>query len=190
MSTLDQMQAYVAAVEEGSFTAAALLFDVSPAALGKKIAALEKSLDTKLLIRTPRLLMMTDIGKKYYEQCKKVLQEYKLSTLLVENEKNEIQGVLNIVCTRQIAQQRIYPTMAGFLELYPHIITNVTVKKSATDILLNNFDLAIGYPCTEVFNDWRYGRLDSDYFYHPNLMPMPVKVEVYLNHLRTIQYPR
>jgi DNA-binding transcriptional LysR family regulator len=64
MSTLDQMQAFVTVVEEGSFTAAALQFDISPTAMCKKVAVLEKSLSTRLLIRTPRLITMTDIGKK------------------------------------------------------------------------------------------------------------------------------
>ena len=71
MSTLDQMQAFVTVVEEGSFTAAALQFNISRTAMSKKIAMLEKLLNTRLLIRTPRLLTLTDIGQKYYAQCKK-----------------------------------------------------------------------------------------------------------------------
>ena len=84
MSTLDQMRAFVAVVEEGSFTAAALQFDISVTAMSKKVSMLEKSLNTRLLMRTPRLITMTDIGQKYYAQCKKILHEYSLSNLLIE----------------------------------------------------------------------------------------------------------
>jgi DNA-binding transcriptional LysR family regulator len=182
MSTLDQMQAFVAVVEEGSFTAAALQFDISPTAICKKVSMLEKSLNTRLLIRTPRLITMTDIGKKYYAQCKKVLHEYKLSNLLVED-KNNLSGTLNIVCMREVAQKLVYPTMAMFLEQYPQIVTNVTLKKHAIDIALKNFDIAIGYELSEIFNDWCSRKLDRLLLYYPNIKPTSLKIKVYIDYL-------
>lgn len=184
MSTLDQMQAFVTVVEEGSFTAAAIQFNISPTAMSKKIAMLEKSLNTRLLIRTPRLLAMTDIGKKYYAQCKKVLHEYKLSNLLVEDKNSNLSGTLNIVCRREIAQKLVYPTMAAFLEQYPNIVTNVTLNKLATDIILKNFDIAIGYECSKVFDDWCCSnKLDNLLLYYPNIKPIPLKLKVYIDYL-------
>src|ERR1700722_1526638 len=162
MSTLDQMQAFVAVVEEGSFTAAALQFDVSPTAMCKKISMLEKSLNTRLLIRTPRLITMTDIGKNYYAQCKKILHEYKLSSLLIEDKNSNLNGTLNIVCMREMAQKLVYPSMAIFLEQYPCIVTNVAVKKQTSDITLN-------YENSEIFNDWCSRKLDKLLLYYPNI---------------------
>ncbi len=49
MSTLDQMQAFVAVVEEGSFTAVALQFNISPTAMCKKVSMLENPLNTRIL---------------------------------------------------------------------------------------------------------------------------------------------
>src|SRR3989338_8431029 len=108
MSTLDQMQAFVAVVEEGSFTAAALQFDICSTAMCKKVSMLEKSLNTRLLIRTPRLITLTDIGHKYYAQCKKVLHEYKLSNSLIEDKNSHLNGTLNIVCIREVAQNLVF----------------------------------------------------------------------------------
>lgn len=183
MSTLDQMQAFIAVVEEGSFTAAALQFDISPTAMSKKITTLEKALNTRLLMRTPRLITMTDIGKKYYIQCKKVLYEYKLSNLLIEDKNSNLSGTLNIVCMREVAQQLVYPTMASFLEQYPHIVTNVTLKKQTTDIALKNFDIAIGYESSEIFNDWCSRKLDKLLLHYLNIKPMPLKIKVYIDYL-------
>jgi len=183
MSTLDQMQAFVAVVEEGSFTAAALQFNISPTAMCKKVSMLEKSLNTRLLIRTPRLITMTDIGKKYYHQCKKVLHEYKLSHLLIEDKNTHLNGTLNIVCVREVAQKIVYPSMAVFLEQYPHIVTNVTLKKENHDIVLKNFDLAIGYENSEIFNDWCCRKIESLLLYYPNMKPIPLKIKVYMDYL-------
>ena len=70
---------------------------------------LEKSLNIRLLMPTPRLITMTDIGNKYYAQCKKVLHEYKLSNLLIEDRNSNLSGVLNIVCLREVAQKLFIP---------------------------------------------------------------------------------
>jgi DNA-binding transcriptional LysR family regulator len=183
MSTLDRMQAFVAVVEEGSFTAAAQQFDISPTAMCKKISLLEKSLHTRLLIRTPRLITMTEIGKKYYAQCKKVLHEYKLSSLLIEDKNSNLCGTLHIVCVRDVAQGLVYPTMATFLEQYPHIVTNVTLKKQACEIAFSYFDIAIGYECTEIFNDWCSRKLDKLLLYYPSIKPTPAKIGVYIDYL-------
>lgn len=183
MSTLDQMQAFVTVVEEGSFTAAALQFDVSPTAMCKKVAALEKSLNTRLLIRTPRLISMTDIGKKYYAQCKKILHEYKLSNALIEDKNSHLSGTLNIVCAREVAQTLVFPSMAAFLEQYPSIVTNVTVKKETSDITLTNYDIAIGYENSEFFNDWCSREVDKLLLYYPSIKPTPLKIKAYIDYL-------
>jgi DNA-binding transcriptional LysR family regulator len=183
MSTLDKMQAFVAVIEEGSFTAASVQFNISPTAMCKKVSMLEKSLNTRLLIRTPRLITLTDIGNKYYIQCKKVLYEYKLSNLLIEDKNNNLIGTLNIVCVRDVAQKIIYPNMAIFLEKYPCIVTNVTIKRQTADIILKNYDIAIGYDSSEFFNDWCSRKIDKLMLYYPNLKPIPLKIKVYMDYL-------
>lgn len=188
MSTLDQMQGFVAVVEQGSFTAAALQFDISPTAMCKKIAMLEKSLNTRLLIRTPRLLAMTDIGKKYYVQCKKVLHEYKLSNLLIEDVDSHLNGTLNIVCLREVAQTVVYPSMAIFLERYSSIVTNVAIKKQTLDITSKNYDVAIGYESSEIFNDWCSRRIKNFLLYYVNIKPTPLKIKAYIDYL-TVSFP-
>jgi DNA-binding transcriptional LysR family regulator len=183
MSTLDQMQAFVAVIEEGSFTAAALRFNISPTAMCKKVSVLEKSLNTRLLTRTPRLITMTDIGKKYYTQCKRVLHEYKLSHLLIEDSSNNLHGTLNIICIREIALRLTYPSMAMFLEHYPHILTNVTIKKQYSECMFKDYDIAIGYENSGFFDDWCGRKMSDHMLYYPNRKPTPLIIQVYIDYL-------
>ncbi len=184
MSTLDQMQAFVTVVEEGSFTAAGMQFAISTTAMCKKIAKLEESLNTSLIIRTPRLIKTTDIGQKYYIQCKKILHEYQLSNLIISNQDNSITGTLNIVCIREVAQTIVYPLMRKFLESYPEIMTNVTVKKHYQEINLNKIDVALGYVPNKFFNEWCMVKLENISLYYLNVKPIQRKIEVYINYLR------
>jgi DNA-binding transcriptional LysR family regulator len=183
MSTLEQMQAFVAAVEQGSFTAASENFGISPAALSKKISVLEKSLGVKLLTRTPRLLVMTDIGRKYYDQCKKILHEYRLSHLVIECQSSDIAGSLSIVSRRHAAMCHIYPTMAVFLEKHPRLIAHVAINKELSRQSLQQYDLAIGYAPDDVLNDWVYRKINGVYYYFPNIKPIVPKIRAYLDYM-------
>jgi len=73
--------------------------------------------------------------------------------------------------------------MAIFLEQYPHIVTNVTLKKQTTDIASKNFDIAIGYENSEIFNDWCSRKIDKLLLYYPNIKPTPLKIKVYIDYL-------
>ncbi len=151
--------------------------------MSKKVSMLEKSLNTRLLIRTPRLITMTDIGQKYYAQCKKVLHEYKLSRSLIEDKKSHLSGTLHILCMREVAQKLVFPSMAIFLEQYPSIVTNVTVKKEVSEISLMNYDIAIGYESSAFFNDWYSRKIGNLLLYYPNIKPIPLKIKAYMDYL-------
>jgi hypothetical protein len=75
------------------------------------------------------------------------------------------------------------PSMAIFLEQYPHIVANVAVKKQTSDIILTNYDIAIGYENSAFFNDWCGYRIDKLRLYYPNMKPTPLKIKVYMDYL-------
>jgi DNA-binding transcriptional LysR family regulator len=78
------MEIFVAVVEAGSLTAAAERFDISSAMVGKHIRSLETRLATRLLTRTTRRQSLTEIGRHYYEQCKRILADVRQAESLAE----------------------------------------------------------------------------------------------------------
>ena len=182
MSTLNQIEAFIAVVEQGSFTASAIKFNISPTAISKKITCLEKSLNTKLLIRTPRLMKTTDIGQKYYIQCKKILHEFMLSNLIIDSDDNKLSGILNILCVREVAQKNIFPFLGNFLEHYPNIVTDVSIKNNLHNVNLKNFNVAIGYQQEEFFNDWHRRYINGLPLYYQHIEPMELRVQVYIDY--------
>jgi DNA-binding transcriptional LysR family regulator len=65
------MEIFVAVVEAGSLTAAAERYEISSAMVGKHIRSLETRLAARLLTRTTRRQSLTEIGRQYYEQCRR-----------------------------------------------------------------------------------------------------------------------
>jgi DNA-binding transcriptional LysR family regulator len=61
--------------EYESFSKAALHAGVSPAAVSRSIARLEKHLATLLFVRTTRQVRLTTQGKIYFDECKQALNQ-------------------------------------------------------------------------------------------------------------------
>lgn len=75
MSKFDRITFFISVVDEHGFAAAARKTGVSTAAVSRQVTALENELGIQLLHRTTRQISLTDVGKNYYLQCKKILGE-------------------------------------------------------------------------------------------------------------------
>jgi DNA-binding transcriptional LysR family regulator len=82
---LGSIELFCLAAELASFTAAAHIAGVTPAAVSRSIGRLEERLGVRLFVRTTRQIRLTDGGKRYYEQCRQALSQ------LVEAER-EVTG--------------------------------------------------------------------------------------------------
>lgn len=75
MDTLIAMRSFVRVVETGSFSAVAKEENTTQATISKRVAALEASLETQLLIRGSRVHQLTESGQSYYERVTHILRE-------------------------------------------------------------------------------------------------------------------
>ena len=60
-------------VEHGSHSAASEALGVAKSVLSQHLARLEERLGVRLIHRTTRKLQITEIGMRYYERCRSVL---------------------------------------------------------------------------------------------------------------------
>jgi len=75
MDRLRSIEYFVCAAEMGSLSAAAHALDVSPPAVSKLLAALEKRLGLALFSRTPRGVDLTADGQTYLVRCRQILRD-------------------------------------------------------------------------------------------------------------------
>jgi len=75
MDKLSAMRTFVRVVESGSFSAVAAELRATQSAVSKQVAALEKALGAKLLVRTTRSLALTKEGERYFEQTRRLVAE-------------------------------------------------------------------------------------------------------------------
>lgn len=144
MGKFDQITYFIAVVEEHGFAAAARKFGVSTAAVSRQIARLEAELKAELLVRTTRKLSLTDIGARYYQQCKKTLLELNEAEIAIASSRNEAVGILNVTSSRYFAMRFLLPYLPEFMELNPKLQIKIELAERFPDLAQENVDVLFG----------------------------------------------
>lgn len=74
MVQLGQIETFVKIGEQRSLAEVGRILGRSSAAVSKQMTLLETELGVQLLMRSTRKVELTDLGKAYWEQCRRVLE--------------------------------------------------------------------------------------------------------------------
>ncbi|MCX7295267.1 LysR family transcriptional regulator [Janthinobacterium sp.] len=143
MDKLRSMEIFVSVVDQGSFTAAADTFRISPVMVGKHIRQLEERLGTRLLARTTRRQSLTEIGQQYVEQCRQILAQIAAAETGAEAMRATPRGKLKITAPVSFGSERIAPLMAEYLAAYPDVSLELNLNDRMVDLVEEGFDAAI-----------------------------------------------
>jgi Transcriptional regulator len=133
--TLTQIEYIVAVERHGSFVTAAEKCFVTQPTLSMQIQKLEEELGIKIFDRNHHPIVATDMGKKILEQAKKVLFERDKIEELINSQKEELIGSLNIGIIPTIAPSILPHTLQSFVKKYPNL--DITITEMTTDNIVN-----------------------------------------------------
>ncbi|MFC4973844.1 LysR substrate-binding domain-containing protein [Halomonas beimenensis] len=143
---LDQlavMKAFCRIVERGSFARAAEDLGVSPALLSRDTKRLERRLGCTLLHRTTRRMSLTEPGRLYYEECRRLLEELEWVEDRVREGSRRVAGRLRINAPHSFGMTVLSPRLPGFLERYPEVELSLALDDRVVDMVESGFDLSI-----------------------------------------------
>ena len=143
MDKLRSMEIFVSVVDQGSFTATADIFRISPVMVGKHIKQLEDRLGTRLLARTTRRQSLTEIGQQYVEQCRQILAQIAAAETGAEAMRATPRGKLKITAPVSFGSERIAPLLAEYLTAYPDVSLELNLYDRMVDLVEEGFDAAI-----------------------------------------------
>ena len=143
MDKLRGMETFIAVVECGSFTDAASRLEMSAVMVGKYIALTERELGTRLLERNTRRQSLTDAGRVYYEEAKRVLEQVAIAESSVERLRLAPAGTLRISAPTSFGACVIAPLTASFLQAWPEVRVELDLTNRMVDLVDEGIDLAI-----------------------------------------------
>lgn len=143
MDTLRSMQVFVRAFELGSLSAVAREQETTQPTISKVVAALEKSLNVRLLERSTTKLVPTEQGKRFYERAKRVLEEFGEAVADARGLTEKPAGVLRISAPVSIGVLWLNRLMLDFLVSYPDIEIELILNDRLVDLVEEGIDVAL-----------------------------------------------
>lgn len=143
MDVLQSMSVFRRVVENGSFSAVARETGLSQPTVSKHIAALEQRLGTKLLSRSTRQLSLTDAGRRYYEQCVRIVDELAEVESGLIQEQSQLTGMLRINSPVTFGRMYILPHLWKFMRQYPELDIDLMMDDHYVDLVKEGVDVAI-----------------------------------------------
>lgn len=143
LQDLNDLYFFASVVEHGGFSAAGRALGIPKSRLSKRIAQLEERLGVRLLQRTTRRFVVTEIGERFYSHCRAVLEEARAAQDAVDELRTEPRGVIRVSCPISLAQTVLGPMLPAFLLEHPKVQIRLTATNRRVDLIGEGFDVAI-----------------------------------------------
>ena len=141
LPSLDALVAFESAARHESFTRAAAELNVTQGAISRQIRVLEDRLGVLLFQRVRRRVVLTDAGRAYLLDVRRLLNSLKSSTLRLMT-AGEHAKVLNLAVFPALATHWLIPRLPDFFSKHPNVLVSCTVRLTPFDFATDPFDAA------------------------------------------------
>lgn len=143
MDRLSELEAFLAVVETGGFTAAGRRTGASQPAVSKAIGALENRLGVALFNRSTRNVTLTDPGQRYFDRIKPLLEEIEDANREVIGSAVDMSGSIRIAVPTTFGRLHVLPVVPDLLSKYPRLEVDLILSDRMRDMVEDRIDLAI-----------------------------------------------
>lgn len=143
MESLANLESFVRSAELGSFSAAARRLGLTPAAVSRNVAMLERSLRVRLFHRSTRKLALTDEGERFLQAIGDNLNALQAAFAEVAPE-GEPAGLLKVSMSLDFGVGHILPLLPDFMRRYPRVRPDLHFESRQVDLIGEGYDAAIG----------------------------------------------
>jgi len=143
LQDLNDLYFFAAVVEHSGFSAAGRALGIPKSRLSKRIAQLEDRLGVRLLQRTTRRFVVTEVGERFYSHCRAVLEEAQAAQDAVDELRAEPRGIVRLSCPVSLTQTMLSQILPDFLLQYPKVQVRVLSSNRRVDVISEGYDVAI-----------------------------------------------
>ncbi|PAV25105.1 LysR family transcriptional regulator [Tamilnaduibacter salinus] len=143
MQNLNDLYYFAQAVDFGGFAPAARALGIPKSKISRRVAALEQTLETRLIHRSSRGFTVTEIGQAYYRHCVAMLVEAEAAQEVIDRSRAEPRGSIRLSCPPGLIYFQIAPLVVRFMEQYPAVTIEMDATSRRVDVIKEGFDLAL-----------------------------------------------
>jgi len=139
----NDLHVFVQAVNSGGFAAAARHLGVPKSTISKRVAELEADLGIRLIHRTSRSFVLTDVGKDFYDHARAAVIEAEAAESVVQRRQAEPRGTVRITASVPVAQFHLADRLPVLARAYPKLDLQLHITDRFVDLVREGFDIAI-----------------------------------------------
>lgn len=143
MNRFEAMSVLIAVADQRGFAPAARKLGLSPSAVTRNVAALERHLSTRLLHRTTRRVALTDAGARYVEQARRILSELGEAEAAVRATRVGPSGRFAVAAPLVFGRREVAPLLSEFLARFPAVTGVLSLSDRIVDLVEEGLDLAV-----------------------------------------------
>lgn len=145
MNDLSDLDFFARLMQYDSLTAAAQALGVTPPAVSRRLAVVEKRLGVRLLNRTTRTLALTPEGSQYLSQGQRILEALAELESALTGAQSAPQGMLRVNATLGFGRRHIAPAVSAFVRAYPKIEVQLQLTDRRPALTEGAFDVSIRF---------------------------------------------
>lgn len=140
---LSDLAFFTRLTRHSSLAAAALDLGLSPAAVSRRLAALERRLGVRLLNRTTRRHSLTPEGERYVQDGARILQDMEQLELSLAGARDHPRGVLKVNAGFGFGRRHLAPMISQFMALHPQVEVVLHLTDRPLDLAALAMDVGI-----------------------------------------------
>jgi LysR family transcriptional activator of dmlA len=132
-------------VEEGGISAAALRLESSPAAVSRRLSALEAKLGVRLADRSSRRFRLTDEGLLLYERSRVILEQVRDVEAEVASLGGVARGLLRVGASADFGRRHLAPLLSSFVAQHPGVEAHLVLSDIGLENEIDHCDLVLRF---------------------------------------------
>lgn len=140
---LEDLRLFCVVARNSSFAETSRELGISKAAVSKRIALLEASIDEKLFHRTTRKVLLTAQGEIVHQWAQRILEDVDLMGEAISREKAAPSGLLRICSSTGFGRSRLAPALSELARRCPQLEIQVELFDRPVDLVDEGFQLDI-----------------------------------------------
>lgn len=145
MDRLSAMGVFVRIVETGSLSATARALGTTQPSISRQLRALEHQLQAQLLRRSTRHVSLTEAGRTYYEDCKRILSDVESAEAHLGSMRASLSGTIRINTSVALGVDFVAPVAFAFQRQHPDLAVDLTLNERFVNLVEEGIDLAIRF---------------------------------------------
>ncbi|MCP3709513.1 LysR family transcriptional regulator [Paraburkholderia sp. CNPSo 3274] len=145
---LNDLQAFRAVVELGSFRKAAEAVSISQPALSRRIDKLEEALGVRLFERTTRSVTLTTVGRVFARSAEQLLDDLDVALLGIRDVSSSRLGHVTVACVPSVAYYFLPGAVASYHRRFPRIrvkMLDVSANEVLSAVISGEADFGVSF---------------------------------------------